>query len=209
MLALTERKQAMPKQVLAIVAIGLVVMPDALAQETPAQKTVVRRGTALKVSTLQPLDSAAARPGDDVPLRLSRPLVVNGVTLLREGELLHGRVTQVQHAGPKCSNGQVRWKVEHIVLANADTVQTRLYTDVPWRHSVPDELPLGRESNFYQRFVSPALKAPIVALGLLVIWPAFILPDGSPPCKEPGKESLLPANSTLIVVITKDHHVRF
>jgi len=199
----------MLKQVLAIVAIGLVVMPDTLAQETPAQKTVVRRGTALKVSTLQPLDSAAARPGDDVPLRLSRPLVVNGVTLLREGELLHGRVTHVQRAGPRCRYGQVHWKIDRISFADKTNARSRLYTDGPWRRPVPDQLPLGRDRNAFQRFVAPVLGAPILGLEFIVVSPRLFLHDDRNDGCGGGQEYLLPTNSLVVVVITKDHHVRF
>src|ERR1051326_276673 len=80
-----RRRREMFKRVLAVISSRLVVTANTLAQEAPAQEVVVRKGTVLKLSTLQPLDSATARPGDEVSLRLSRPLVVNGVTLLREG----------------------------------------------------------------------------------------------------------------------------
>lgn len=83
-------------QALALLAIGLVVSSDALAQQAQAHRVIVRKGAGLKLALLQPLDSATAKAGDDVPLRLSRPLVVNGVTLLGEGDVLHGKVTPGQ-----------------------------------------------------------------------------------------------------------------
>src|ERR1041385_2958444 len=109
------------KQVLAVLTIGLTILCNAQAQKGPEHTVVVSRGTVLKLSTVQPLDSATARPGDDVPLRLSRPLVVNGVTLLREGEVLHGRVTHVRRAGAKCHYGEVGWKIDRVSFGDHTT----------------------------------------------------------------------------------------
>ena len=199
----------MLSRAVAVIGIGLPFLPVAQAQTAPVQQVVVNRGTALAVTTLQPLDSATARSGDDIPLRLSRPLVVNGVTLLREGEVLHGKVTHVLHAGPKCHYGQVRWKVERVSFADHTTAQTRLYTDAPWQRPVPQQLHLGREQNFAERIAETALGVPIIGLALLVESPRFLLHDERNDGCGDGKEYLLPAGSILAVVITRDHHVRF
>jgi hypothetical protein len=74
------------RQALALLATGLAVSSDALAQPR-----------------------LEAKAGDDVPLRLSRPLVVNSVTLLGEGEVLHGKVTRIKRSGPRGRNGEVNW----------------------------------------------------------------------------------------------------
>jgi hypothetical protein len=199
------------KQVLAVIGIGLLGSSIALAQTAPAQQVIVPKGKALAVTTLQPLSSTTARPGDDVPLRLSRTLVVNGVTLLHEGEVLHGRVTHVQRAGPKCRYGTVRWKIDRIGFADHSNARARLYTNSPWtmRRPVPDQLPLGSDKTFADRLLISVIAAPIIALALVVESPRLLMHDSRNDGCGSGKEYLLPANSTIAVVITKDHHVRF
>src|SRR5437588_9123705 len=57
--------------------------PSQPASASPAAQSVrVRKGTLLKLETLQALDPGTARPGDDVPLRFRRALYVEGVTLI-------------------------------------------------------------------------------------------------------------------------------
>jgi hypothetical protein len=198
------------KQVLAVVGIGLLGSSIALAQTASAQQVIVPQGKALAVTTLQPLSSTTARPGDDVPLRLSRPLVVNGVTLLRKGEVLHGRVTYAQRAGPKCRYGTVRWKMDRIGFADHSSARARIYSNLPWtRRPVPDQLPLGSDKTFADRLLVSVIAAPIIALALVVESPRLLMHDSRNDGCGAGKEYLLPANSTIAVVITKDHHVRF
>ncbi len=198
----------MLKQVLAILGTGMALVASPCVAQDPPQ-LIVSRGTALAVTTTQPLSSATARPGDDVPLRLFRPLVVNGVTLLREGEVLHGKVTRVQRAGPKCHYGQVRWNLDHLDFADKSRARSRVYTDMPWVRPMPDRLPLGPEQNVGQRIVVPVLAAPLIGLALLVESPRFFMHDSRNDGCGDGKEYFLPAKSILAVVITRDHHVRF
>jgi len=54
-----------------------------------------------------------------------------------------------------------------------------------------------------------AALAPVAVAEFLVLSPVIFLPWGGPPCTQPGHEYLVPAGSTLVVVITKDHHVNF
>jgi len=58
-----------------LLAIGLVVSADVGAQQASASTQIVsiRKHTALKFALVQPLDSAAAKIRDDVPIRLDRP----------------------------------------------------------------------------------------------------------------------------------------
>jgi hypothetical protein len=200
------------RQALALFAIGLVVSSDALAQQTPAQRTVVRKGAGLKMAMLQPLDSATAKEGDDVPLRLSRPLVVNGVTLLREGEILHGKVTRVKHAGPRCRNGQVTWKLDSIPFADGSTAKSNVRFTTPEPDAkVDDQLDTG-VNPFVWFFVVP-IAGPFVVAFIVISSPVLflnhILPGSLNGCSVPGKEFQLPANATVGVAIMKDHHVSY
>lgn len=57
----------------------------------------MRKNTALKFALLELLYPVSAKVSDDVPLRLARPLVVDGVTLLPAGGVFHARVTKVKN----------------------------------------------------------------------------------------------------------------
>lgn len=200
------------RQVLALLAIGLVVSSDALAQQAPAQRAVVRKGTGLKLALLQPLDSATARAGDDVPLRLSRPLVVNGVTLLREGDVLHGKVTRVKRSGPRCRNGEVSWKLDRIPFSDGTTARSSVHSTTPTPDAeVADQLDTGVNPLVWL-FVVP-IAGPLAVVLVAIASPVFllntILPGSLNGCTMPGKEFQMPANATVGVVIMKDHHVGY
>lgn len=201
------------RQVLALLAIGLVVSSDALAQQAPAHRAIVRKGAGLKLAMLQPLDSATAQAGDDVPLRLSRPLVVNGVTLLGEGEVLHGKVIRVKRSGPRCRNGEVNWKLDRIPFSDGTTARSSVRFTTPTPDAnVGDQLDTGEVSPFFWLFVVP-LAGPFVVAFMIVASPVMLFNAMSPGslngCTMPGKEFQMPANATVGVVILREHHVSY
>jgi len=83
------------------------------SQVQPSSNLVVQKGTVLKFVLVQPLNSISAEVGDDVPLLLDRPLVVDGVTVLDRRLIAHGTITAVKRAGPNCQFGKVSLKVDN------------------------------------------------------------------------------------------------
>src|SRR5215471_13446410 len=75
------------RRVLSLLAIGLVLASQAVAQQATSftGQVKVERGTVLNFTILETLDSTTTRVGDDVPLCLARPLIVDGVVLLPAG----------------------------------------------------------------------------------------------------------------------------
>jgi hypothetical protein len=64
------------KRLIAILACGLTLVPCfAQAQAAPSGKVKVSKGIILRFANLQPIDSATAREGDQVPLKLVRSVV--------------------------------------------------------------------------------------------------------------------------------------
>jgi len=201
------------RKALALLAIGLVVSSDALAQQTPSPRTVVRKGAGLKMALLQPIDSKTAQKGDDVPLRLSRPLVVNGVTLLREGETLHGKVTRVKQAGPRCRDGEVKFKLDRIPFADGTTASSKVHFVTPDPNAqVADELDpveLGPGFWFFAGPIAMPIFLAIVVIASPVLLFNALVPGAYNKCTRPGRDFQLPANATVAVVIRKDHHVSY
>jgi hypothetical protein len=94
------------KPIAVLVVIGLVIPGGAQQASTSPHTVLVRKNMALKFALVEPLDPAMGKVGDDVPLRLARPLVVEGVTLLPVGDVFHARVVKVKEP-KKCKGGEV------------------------------------------------------------------------------------------------------
>ncbi|HYL94129.1 MAG TPA: hypothetical protein VEW69_13340 [Alphaproteobacteria bacterium] len=223
------------KKILSIVLLTLVVVTQAMAQQAdtvvpPVQKPttgVVRvpRRAGLKFATMQPLDSATAQVGDEVPLRLARALVVNDVVVLPVGEVVHAKVTKVKKAHA-CHNGEVDFKLDHITFPDASTARTRVWAVDP----NPDAEVASRLRNEWggEGSLPPVndwwdvvLNAPMYAFVAVCYAPlvAIMLPlvpfsldgisfDGNK-CTTPGKEFELPANSTVAVMVARSHRVHY
>jgi hypothetical protein len=182
--------------ILAFLTIGLLLVSQAAAQQvTPfAGRVTVPRRKVLTFATLQALDSTVARVGDDVPLRLVSPLIVDGVVLLPAGEVVHGRVTKVKRAGPEGRNGRVEWKLDRIKFADGTTAKVTV----------------GYISNLsnWDAFWLTVILAPFLPFYLFDVAFGDHGPK-KPHTRAPGKEFLLPAYSEVPISIAKDHHVRF
>lgn len=196
-----------------ICIMTLLLSTNAATCQTPqlTSRVLVPRGSALKFSLMSPLDSRNAKVGDDVPLRLERPFVVNGVRLLEPGTIAHGRVTRVKHAGPKCRSGQVDWKLDTITFGDFSRAKTdKMNSGAPgWeppQQYPSDRIARGRHDtmNHVSVWVEMAILSPFWAPLLLLDWG-----DEGEKCTHPGNDFLQPANSIIAVAVSKAHHVRY
>jgi hypothetical protein len=196
-----------------ICIMTLLLSTNAATCQTPqlTSRVLVPRGVALKFSLMSPLDSRIAKVGDDVPLRLERPLVVDGVRLLESGTIAHGRVTRVKHAGPKCRRGQVDWKVEAITFGDSSRAKTyKMSSGAPgWeppQQYPSDRIARGRHDtmNHVSGWVEMAILSPFWVPLVLIAWR-----DGDEKCTNPGSDFQEPANSIIAVAVSKAHHVRY
>lgn len=193
----------------ACLSIWLTASGSAIAQSRQGTDlVVVRRGTALKFWLVNSLDSNSAKIGDDVPLRLARPLKIDGVTLLQPGVLAHGKMKKVKRAGPNCAIGNVVWRVDSIVFPDLSKADTEKLLEVRRQdYDPPDSYPgraiqKGRHDFWRWIVFSPllAIEVPILYVGMS---------ENGGKCHTRGKEYTLPADATIVVVIAKDHHVHF
>jgi hypothetical protein len=208
------------RRLIALLACGLAVLPCiAQTQAAPSSKVVVYKGAVLRLTNVQPIDSSTARVGDKVPLKVARALVVNGVTVLPEGELVYGRVTRIKRAGKECRDGAVKWKVDSIMFPDSSQAKAHILFasegDVP----VPDVEP-GKNHRINGDAILEGMGAGmegimwfIVLAPLLIIFLPSILDqqaeDKAKACGgKTGHEYLLPENSTIAVAISRDHAVQ-
>jgi hypothetical protein len=207
------------KRLIAILACGLTLVPSlAQAQAAPSSKVKVSKGVILRFANLQPIDSATAKEGDQVPLKLVRSVVIDGVTILSEGELVYGRVTRVKRAGKNCHDGVVKWKVDRIIFPDSTQVKTRIFFVKPGDAPVPDmEPPEYHPSgwDFAAEFFSvlEGIEWMIVLAPLLILFLPAIL-DQQAEFKarkcggKAGNEYRMPENSTVAIAISRDYLVK-
>ena len=203
--------------ILSCVLLGVPYFAQAQAAPTP-RKIVVRKGVVLHLTNLQLLDSATAKPGDRVPLKLVRPLLVDGTVLLPEGEVLYGTITRVKHAGKDCHDGSIRWRVESITLPDASKAKAHLMFATPGTVPVPDVMPkrdhhAGSEALEGIPGVMEGAIWFIVLAPLLILFLPSILDqqaeDKAKACGgHAGHEFQLPENSTVAVAISREHTVQ-
>jgi hypothetical protein len=203
------------KRLIAILACGLTLVPClAQAQAAPSGKVKVSKGIILRFANLQPIDSATAKEGDQVPLKLVRSVVIDGVTVLSEGELVYGKVTRVKRAGKNCHDGAVKWKVDGITFPDSTQARTHIFFvkagDVP----VPD-MEHGESAGDIANDVATILEGLVwfVALAplLILLLPAVVdqwVGSRNRECGgRMGHEYVMPENSTVAVAISRDYAI--
>lgn len=183
---------------------------------TKQRKVKLHRHTGLKFNLVQPLSSATAKPGDDVPLKLANPLVIDGVTVLQAGEVVNAKVVKVRKARSSCKNGEVEWKLDNLAMPDSTLVQTSIKfaapgsdVKVPARF-VPWKQALGVDNWWEAILLVPeyALIA-IVYAPFLALAPLLLLAYAGSGCSVPGSEFQLPGGSTVAVEIKENHTIHY
>jgi len=71
------------------------------------------------------LDSRRAKVGDDFVLKLVRPLLADGATVLPAGWAVHGRITDVKRAARNCQPGSIHWELEPLTMTDGAKIEIR------------------------------------------------------------------------------------
>lgn len=118
------------------------------AQNSKTGPTAVKlnRGQTLSVSLLTPIDSGHANVGDDVTLKLIRPLIAEGAIILPAEWTVHAKVTKVKRAGNNCNDGNIVWKLDSVKTPGGDYLKVQEVYSYPLKYSVssgdPEWVPL-------------------------------------------------------------------
>lgn len=183
-----------------LLVIGLVISSDAGQQASTSPHTVlVRKNTALKFALLEPLDPVPAKVGDDVPMRLARPLVVEGVTLLPADDVFLARVVKVKPP-KKCNGGDVELELSRVTFADSSTARTKVFFLSPLEDAQVEE---NYSSHFSASNIPGALVISLVMLPLDALAYTF----GHDYC--PDQAVITRPYKTVAVIFTKDHRVRY
>jgi hypothetical protein len=205
------------KRLIAILACGLTLVPClAQTQAAPSGKVKVSKGVILRFANLQPIDSATAKEGDQVPLKLVRSVVIDGVTVLSEGELVYGRVTRVKRAGKNCRNGSVKWNVDTITFPDSTQAKAHIFFVEPGDVPVPDMEHgesagdiAGDIADDFASILEGVMWFVMLSPLLILFFPAVLdqwVGSKKRECGgKMGHEYLVPENSTVAVAISKDY----
>jgi hypothetical protein len=194
----------------------LLLLAVSIAAHTqPAQKIVrLKRGQTLSLEYMTSLDSAHVNVGDDVPLRLTRPLVADGAVILPLDSVVHGKVTRVMRAGI-CKSGEIAWTLHSIETPNGEYIRVQEVVSYPFKYfrtdGDPEWVPLGTPLTPISGGVKYAgTLAVAVALSpfLVPMVTVMAIDDWRNGCKnEPGSERILPAGLGDLYAVSKSQRV--
>lgn len=201
-------RRAIGRSLALIVAVLMAFAP--VRAQTPAagkRRVCVRKGKALKFALVQSWKPISAKTGDDIPLRLVRPLVVDGITLIPEGTLVHAKIAKkwwgedgpyldMQLKRIQMSDGsQANVKIESISSRADDPAQDH-FDGGP---TIDMHESLG--FKIFETMITP-IEVPAEAFPHVVMML-------SPVRHEKYENNLIyPEKSTVAVYMTKDHWVR-
>lgn len=105
------------------------------------QVVLIQRGKSIQFETEQPINGSTANRGDDVPLRLIRPLVIDGTVVLPAGFEAHGKVVRKSEV-IGCNSLQVQWSIDKMRMPNGSTALVQKLF-VPRSGVIPDRYDKG------------------------------------------------------------------
>jgi len=154
-----------------ILIVTLTLNAQTQVNDAKSRKVDLKRGQMLELSLVTPLDSGHARVGDDVVMRLPRPLMANGVTVLPVDSFVRARITNVTHAGKNCRSGRIDFEIGPVKMSDGTEVKIRLVeTYIPMKSG---SLPPDSDVATLERFTRSEAPAPVktVAAGTSTVRP--------------------------------------
>jgi hypothetical protein len=199
-------------------AVTSLILIATLALKAPAQDShtkprtvLLKRGQVLELSLVTPLNSGHAEVGEDVVLRLGRPLAAGGVTVLPADWVVRGRITDVDRAGKNCKSGRIHWELGRVTLTDGKKINVQIiqsYVAKP-KGVVLDQVSLDTTDKRVSRVVGKAGKglalAPVVILLSPFLILMFIGMSGEGGCDGAmGEESVIPPGTVFYAAISKN-----
>jgi hypothetical protein len=165
------------------------------------------------LSLLTPIDSGHANLGDDVTLKLVRPLNADGATVLPADWLLHGRVTKVKRAGKNCKQGQIVWKLDPLKTPGGNRLKVQRVRSYPFKYRVTSGDPVWVPLATPWTTIGAAARFTVplgVGVALSPLWLPFgILMALGNDCEgQAGKEEWLPPGFGDLFAISKGVRVK-
>jgi hypothetical protein len=180
---------------------------EAQDSKTDPKTVRVKRGQTLSLSLLTPIDSGHAKLGDEVRLKLVRPLIADGAIVLPAKWILRGKVTKVKRAGKDCRDGQVVWQLDRIKTPRGDQLKVQRVHSYPFKYRVGSSDPVWVPLDTPLTKIGGAAKftgllAFTIALSPLLIPMGILMTER---CEgEAGEEQSLPLELGDLFAVSRD-----
>jgi hypothetical protein len=183
------------------------------AQSATGSAVKVKRGQTLSLSLLTPIDSGHANLGDDLTLKLVRPLMAEGATVLPANWIVHGKVTRVKRAGKNCNDGQVEWKLNPLKIPGGEQLKVQRVHSYPFKYFVTsgDPVWVPLDTPLKKVTVGATKVTGVLAVGIALsplLVPMAILTSDPDTCGgKAGEEQSLPLGLVALFAASKDVRV--
>lgn len=198
-----------------VIASVLIAMVTGTARADRSDTVLIRRGTSMRFETEQPIDSASANRGDDVPLRLIRPLVIDSKVVLPPGFEAHGKVTRRSKV-IGCAAEPAWWKIDRMRMPNGSTALVQKMF-VPYTGVIPNRYDdVYLQARGLKRIGMDVAEVPVEIFA--TIFAIFCMPFGcitgpflpqnAGVCAGPVSDVSVPAHSLVPVAFAKKYRYR-
>ena len=174
-----------------LILIGALTL-NSLAQDTGKQPRTVtlKQGQIFQMKLAKRLSSGGAQVGDDVVLRLSKPILAEGETVLPKDWTIHARIRNVKRASKNCQAGSINWELEPPAMPDREKIEIRFLDESVARRRLLDQssrdaaqpVPEANTGEKARRKKGASLKGIAVTPLIVMAFPIQILSEGEASC---------------------------
>ena len=200
-----------------LLIVTLALNLQAQSTGTTPRGLTLKRGQVLEMSLATTLNSRRAEVGDDVVLKLIKPLIADGVTILPANWPVRGRITDVRHAGKNCQPGSIHWEFQPLTLTGGKVIEIRSIPNDVASSRLRDALAQanktsengatspGQSGSTVVGVAREIAAAPVVLLMLSFFMLSEIKGGGQEGCSEgKGREQTVRAGSIFYAEVSSD-----
>jgi hypothetical protein len=153
--------------------------------DTKPRTVTLRQGQVLEMKLVKRLNSRRAKVGDVVVLRLKKPLLADGVTVLPAGWPVQGRITEVKRAAKNCQPGSIHWELEPLTMTDGKKVEIQSIAETVARSRLLDQVG-GTTTPTTGSSVGGVIENIALAIVwvplLILMFPLFVRAEGADSC---------------------------
>lgn len=190
--------------------VTLTLATQAQVDVTKPRTVLLKRGQMLDLSLVRPLDSGHAQVGEDVVLKLTQPLMVDGATVLPADWVVRGQITKVTRAGKKCKSGRVDWKLKPLTMTDGKKIKIQFLRNHDYAVKqngvyLDNQVALDTTGAKIGRAAESIALVPMVVLLSPLLIPMAIAVSGEGGCDGAmGEESVIPAGTAFYAAVSND-----
>jgi len=208
-----------------LLIVTLTLTSSAQNTDTKPRTVTLRQGQVLEMELVKRLNSGRAKVGDVIVLRVKKPLLADGVTVLPAGWPVHGRITDVKRAAKNCQPGSIHWELEPLTMTDGKKIEIQSIAEDVARSRLLDQVPHdtagpyagaktgGKSGEKTTRKTGSSVGGVIknIALAivlvplLIVMFPLFVVAEGEDSCpRGKGREESVWAGRAPYAEIAND-----